>query len=91
MGAGHSLYVKDNILYGAGANSYGQLGIENYSSSVRKIPFNVEAVGGIKQIVTGASHSVILGFQFSFKQARCNQTVIRLQTVATNQFTKIWV
>ena len=65
MGAGHSLYVKDNILYGAGANSYGQLGIENYSSSVRKIPFNVEAVGGIKQIVTGASHSVILGFDGS--------------------------
>ena len=65
MGAGHSLYVKDNVLYGAGANTYGQLGLESYSSSVRKVPFNVEAVGGIKQIATGAAHSIILGFDGS--------------------------
>ena len=65
MGAGHSLYVKDNVLYGAGANTYGQLGLESYSSSVRKVPFNVEAVGGIKQIAAGAAHSIILGFDGS--------------------------
>ena len=61
MGAGHTLYVRDNVLYGAGANAYGQLGISTYSSYVRKIPFNVDAIGGIKQIATGATHSVILG------------------------------
>lgn len=65
MGAGHTLYVKDNILYGAGNNSYGQLGVATYSSSVRKIPFDVKSIGEIKTIATGAAHSVILGYDGS--------------------------
>ena len=65
MGAGHTLYVKDDVLYGAGNNTYGQLGVSTYSSSVRKIPFNVKALGGVKQIATGAAHSVLLGFDGS--------------------------
>jgi len=75
MGAGHTLYVQETkvgntdevqyTLYGAGDNTFGQLGVATKSASVRKIPFDLNAIGGAKQIAAGAAHSVILGYDGS--------------------------